>query len=208
MALLARTFRTIVGLPWRSFDLLDQAMRWSAIPEIMEAPTSQKWADDLFTPCSTKCWLSPKFSYDDDTDSSGSEISYESDLYDEDDDEEWSCSENEEELDGLSFGGDGYVDCWGDRWFWNPGYDDEGGSDLMELSDAETSSYVVERLVDYVMPTMAFSTEAAIDVWIEKYGSSALQVRFLTVVLSEPTTIDTSAYGLQCIKTGLFVAVL
>ncbi|KAF1783996.1 hypothetical protein GQ600_18287 [Phytophthora cactorum] len=113
MALLARTFRTIVGLPWRSFELLDQTLRWSAVPEKVEDPTSEIWAEDLFTPCSTKCLLSTKYSYDDDTDSSGFEFNYESDICDEEDDEEWSCSESDEEVDGFSFRSDGDVDFWG-----------------------------------------------------------------------------------------------
>ncbi|KAG2782416.1 hypothetical protein JG687_00000911 [Phytophthora cactorum] len=209
MALLARTFRTIVGLPWRSFELLDQTLRWSAVPEKVEDPTSEIWAEDLFTPCSTKCLLSTKYSYDDDTDSSGFEFNYESDICDEEDDEEWSCSESDEEVDGFSFRSDGDVDFWGDHWFWTTDYeDDDGSAELIALVDVEMSNYVVERLVDYVMPTMSFSAEATIDVWIEKYGSSALQHRFVTVVLSEPSTMDTSTFMIPSTSTGLFVAVL
>ncbi|KAI9990272.1 hypothetical protein PInf_002118 [Phytophthora infestans] len=212
MALLARTFRTIVGLPWRSFELLDQTVRWSAMPEMVGEPMSEIWAEDLYTPCSMKCWVSTKFIYDDDTDSSGSEISYESDICDEEDDEEWSYSESDEELDGFSFGSDGDVIYWGDRWFWTPpGCDDDESIDLIVLGDPETSNYVVEKLVDYVMPTMDFSAEAAIDVWIEKYGSSASQVRFVTapVVRKGTVPINTSLVSKPSNSSiGLFVAVL
>ncbi|KAL3672442.1 hypothetical protein V7S43_003124 [Phytophthora oleae] len=186
MALLASTFRAVVGLPWSTLELLDRAMRWSAMSVALEEPTSERWAEDLFTPCSSK-WLP---NYDEDvTDSSGSEI-YDDD--EEEDDSDWSCSEDGEELEGFSFDYDGDVDFWGDRWFWS--LDDD------ELAvDAEPSSYVVERLVNYAMPSMDFNTEA-VDVWIEKYGSSRSQVRFVTLSLSADSSTTTS--------NGLFVAVL
>ncbi|EGZ24732.1 hypothetical protein PHYSODRAFT_478286 [Phytophthora sojae] len=193
MALLARTFRTVVGLPWSTLALLDRAMRWSAEPELLlEAATSEIWAEDLFAPCSTKCCLS--YSNDDVTDSSGSE------MCDEEDEDEWTCSESEEELDGFSFAADGDVDFWGDRWFWIPCQDDEdfaahSCSDLIDMKDAEQVTYVAERLVDYAMPTMDPNTDAAVDSWIDKYGSSRSQVRFVTM------TIGSSS-------TGLFVTVL
>jgi hypothetical protein len=38
----------------------------------LEVPISEIWAEDLFAPCSTKCWLAS--ANEDLTDSSGSEI--------------------------------------------------------------------------------------------------------------------------------------
>ncbi|KAE9043590.1 hypothetical protein PR003_g3478 [Phytophthora rubi] len=199
MALLARTFRTVVGLPWSTFELLDRALRRSAEPTL-EDPTSEIWAQDLFAPCSTKCWLT--CSNDDVTDSSGSEMC---DDEDEDEEDEWTSSESEDELDGFSFADDGDVDFWGDRWLWTQSQE---GDDLAvcsyvnsDASDVDTSSYVVERLVDYAMPSMDPDNDAAIDSWIEKYGSSRSQVRFVTLSISETSIIDSSS-------TGLFVAVL
>jgi hypothetical protein len=37
MALLVRTFRAAVGLPWSTLELLDRARRWSAVPAVLEA---------------------------------------------------------------------------------------------------------------------------------------------------------------------------
>lgn len=212
MALLAGTFRTVVGLPWSTLELLDRALRWSAVSVELDEPTSEIWAEDLFTPCSTKRWLS--WNDDDVTDSSGSEICDDED--EEEDEEEWSSSESEsdEELDGFSFGSDGDVDFWGDRWFWTPCLEDdelaaESSSNLIDSSDAETSTYVFETLVDYVMPSMDFNIDAAVDVWIDKYGSSRSLVRFVTMPLSESNVIDnSSAFVLPSTSTGLFVAVL
>ncbi|KAG6579810.1 uncharacterized protein IUM83_11512 [Phytophthora cinnamomi] len=208
MALVARTFRTVVGLPWSTLELLDRAMRWSAEPVMLEGPTSELWAEDLFAPCSSKCCLD--CTNDDITDSSGSEM-YD-DEEDEDDDGDWSSSESEEELDGFSFAGDGDVDFWGDRWFWtlwreNDDLVAQSCSDLIDSNSVEASSYVAERLVDYVMPSMDPYADAAIDSWIEKYGSSRSQVLFVEV--DEPRVIDSSpAFGLPRSSTGLFVAVL
>ncbi|KAE9129591.1 hypothetical protein PF010_g4137 [Phytophthora fragariae] len=192
MALLARTFRTVVGLPWGTFELLDRALRRSAEPT-REDPTSEIWAQDLFAPCSTKCWLS--CSNEDVTDSSGSEMC---DDEDEDDEDEWTSSESEDELDGFSFADDGVVDFWGDRWLWTLCQD---ADDLAVTSDVDTSSYVVDGVVDYAMPSMESNDDAAIDSWIEKYGSSRSQVRFVTMSIGETSIIDSSS-------TGLFVAVL
>ncbi|KAG7390118.1 hypothetical protein PHYPSEUDO_008821 [Phytophthora pseudosyringae] len=200
MALLARTFRTVAGLPWSTLELLDRAMRWSAVPEMTEEPTSDVWAEDLFAPrSSTKCWLST--TYDDATDSSGSEIC--DDDEEEDDGDEWSSSESEEELEGFSFGIDDDVEFWGDRWFWSLDEKELTVSSLdliIDSSDSETSSYVVERVVDYVMPSMDFNASDAVDTWIDKYGSSRSQVRFVTD--NSPT------FALPSTPTGLFVAAL
>ncbi|GMF11864.1 unnamed protein product [Phytophthora lilii] len=181
-------------------------MRWSAMPVMLEEASSEIWAEDLFAPCSTKCWLS--CSNDDITDSSGSEICDDED----DDDEEWSSSDSDEEMDGFSFGSDGDVDFWGDQWFWSPCHDDDelavqSCSDMIVLGDVETSSYVAERLVDYVMPSMDLSSD--VDSWIDKYGSSRSQVRFVNVPLSDPCAVDHSlAFVLPSTSRGLFVAVL
>ncbi|KAK1934207.1 hypothetical protein P3T76_011410 [Phytophthora citrophthora] len=194
MALLASTFHVVVGLPWSTFELLDWALQWSAMPVAEEEPMSEMWAEDLFSPCSSKCLAN----YDEDvTDSSGSEM-YDDEV-EEEDDSDWSCSEDEEELKGFSFDYDGDVDFWGDRWFWSL-------DDNELVADAETSSYVMERFVDYVMPSMDFNTEE-VDVWIEKYGSSRSQVRFVTL----PLSVDSSAafdLPTTCTSIGLFVAVL
>ncbi|KAL4109784.1 hypothetical protein PRIC1_001479 [Phytophthora ramorum] len=196
MALLARTFRTVVGLPWSTFELVDRAMRWSAMPVMPEEPTSAIWAQDLFAPCSSK-----SCSYDDTTDSSGSELCDDED----DDEEEWSSSESEEELDGFSFEDDGDVEFWGDRWFWAPCQEDNE----LASEDVETTSYVMERLVDYVMPSMELDPDARVDSWVDKYGSSRPQIRFVTVPLSERTPMyNSSVFLLPSNSTGLFVAVL
>ncbi|POM67396.1 Hypothetical protein PHPALM_16617, partial [Phytophthora palmivora] len=156
MALLARTFRKVVELPWSTLELLDWALQWSVMPVILEDPTSEIWAEDLFTPCSTKCLIS--CSIDDFTDCSGSEIC-DDEL---DDDEEWSCSDSEEEIDGFNFVDDGDVDFWGDRWLWHE--DDvvvvQSYSDFGDLDGVETTNYIMEKLVDYAMPSMIFNVEA------------------------------------------------
>ncbi|GMF55190.1 unnamed protein product [Phytophthora fragariaefolia] len=206
VALLARTFRAVVGLPWSTLELLDRAMRWGSEPEVLEDSAAAIWAEDLFAPCSTKCWLPP--SNDDITDSSGSE-KYD----DEDEGDEWTCSESEEELDGFGFVGDRDIDIWGDRWFWTPCQSEDeveimSSIDTMDVDNSDTSSYNAERMVDYVMPSMDPATDAAIESWIEKYGSSRLCVRFVAMPMGEPRTIDAFAFVLPSSSSGLFVAVL
>lgn len=186
MTLLVSTFRAVMGIPWSTFELLDRAMQWRAVSVEQEEPMFEMWAEDLF-PSKTL------IEYDEEvTDSSGSE--FYDDEVEEEDDSDWSCSEDEEDMEGFSFDYDGDVDFWGDRWFWS--LDDE------LVADTETSSYVVERFADYVMPSMDFHTEG-IDAWIEKYGSSRSQVRFVTLSLS----VDSSA-DLPTTSIGLFVTVL
>jgi hypothetical protein len=98
-------------------------------------------------------------------------------------------------------GSDDEVAFWGDRWFWTSGLEDDDGE-----ADVKISSYAVERLVDYAMPSMAPNTDAAADAWIDKYGSSRSQVRFVTMARTESS--ENIAFIPPSTSTGLFVAVL
>ncbi|TDH70564.1 hypothetical protein CCR75_001156 [Bremia lactucae] len=204
MALVASTFRRVVELPWNTLYFLHRAMQWNVTPPILiEVEKPGIWGYDLYTPCSTKD------DYDDDTDVS---VSYLNDGSDTEDEDEWSCSGSEAESDGFAFGRVDNVELWGDRWFWTIDHDDDtrSCSDLNDNLDINTAIYIVEKPVDYVMPTMDYndySSEAAIDIWIEKYGASRCQVHFVTVALDEPTSQD--AFQSTCgISQRLFIAVL
>lgn len=191
MALLVRTFRTVVEMPNSTLSFLDWAWRWSAPPELME-PMATMWADDLFPPCSTKSLES--CDAEDLTDSSGSEI-------DEDEwssDEEWD-SDSDDEWSGFSFEGDGHVEFWGDRWLWTLSSDDE----LAVQNEPEPSRYEA-TLVSYAMPSMELFSDSGIDSWIDKYGSSRT---FFRVVRATPAS-DNGDVESPPSSTGIFVAVL
>ncbi|RLN93385.1 hypothetical protein BBJ28_00014653 [Nothophytophthora sp. Chile5] len=199
---------TVVTVPWSSLKLLELAIRWSASMAEASEPKSSPplWADDLF-PATKKDW-GPSCSCEDLTDGSDSEI-----FGGDEDDDDWS-SEEEEDLDGFSVGSDGFVDFWGDRWLWKLNTDDDEsqGGEKAGLQHGEVagwSSYSAQRLASYMMPSMDLNTNGAVDVWVDRYGSSGFQFHYVTTAAHQLDACDDlAAVELLPSPSGHFIVTL
>ncbi|CEG46460.1 uncharacterized protein PHALS_02860 [Plasmopara halstedii] len=213
MPLFGITFEAVLSLPWITLGYLKQLMQWIKCSMNIKESNSDISADDILKSTSTRDV--PSIDHVDYLNNSETESSCISDSCEEDEDDvELSYNASELELNKLCLAGNNDVIIGEDRWFWTSRHEvdsflAQNCSEFVDLNDDKASTLNVERLVDYVMPSMDMNSEAAIDVWVEKYGASKFEFRYVSTPVSESSTVDSCwSSSVTPSISGSFVAVL
>ncbi|OWZ09663.1 LOW QUALITY PROTEIN: hypothetical protein PHMEG_00017599 [Phytophthora megakarya] len=185
-----RVVDTVTTMPWSILKQVEQTLLWSVPPE----PTGPRWADNVFIASKkisisciedelTDSCNSGMFSSDEDVDWSSDEVSL--DGYSDDDD------------DSSMFSMLSLPPYEAERWYWTPPssmnstklqkYEtaSQRSADLDEFGPEHGDERYRRRPTMYAMPSIDFSADGVVDLWVDRYGANKADFTYLAESTSD-----------------------